>query len=78
MREVFDKDLICIGEQVKKLRKRNDYSQEKLAELAGVSVMTISRIETGSTAMNVQMLMKLSEILGVPVTEILCRTKEPA
>lgn len=78
MKETFDKDLIRIGEQIKKLRKRKDYSQERLAELTGVSVMTISRIETGSTAMSVQILMKLSEVLEVPVEEILCRGQASA
>lgn len=78
MKETFDKNLIRIGGQVKKLRKRKNCSQEMLAELIGVSVMTISRIENGSTAMSVQTLMKLSEVLEVPVEELLCQSRETA
>lgn len=35
---------------IKKLRKQNHYSQEQLAILAGVSLRTIQRIESGHSA----------------------------
>ena len=72
MTETFNKELIRIGEQIKKLRKRKDYSQETLAEAIGVSVMTISRIENGSAAMSIQILIKLARVLEVPVQVIMC------
>lgn len=33
--------------------------------------MTVSRIENGTTTMNVLLLMRLSKLLGVPVQEII-------
>ncbi len=72
MKKVYDENLLAIGEQVKKLRKRKDYTQDGLACALGTSNMTMSRIENGTIAMNIQILIKMSEILEVPVEEILC------
>lgn len=69
----FDKELICIGEKVRKLRKQKKFSQEELAAQVEVSVMTISRIESGSTLMNIQTLIRLSEVLETSPEDILCR-----
>ena len=71
MDDTFDKNLASIGEQVRKLRKKKKMSQEELACQIGVSVITVSRIESGTTTMNIQTLMNLSKILDVPVDEIL-------
>ena len=76
MKDTFDKDLIDIGEQIRKLRKKKKMSQEELACQIGVSVITVSRIESGMTTMNIQTLMNLSEILSVPVDDILYTRKE--
>lgn len=72
MKKAYDENLLVIGEQVKKLRKRRDYTQDSLADAIGTSNMTMSRIENGTIAMNIQILIKMSEILEVPVEEILC------
>lgn len=65
--------LLAVGDQVKKLRKRKDFSQESLAEALSVSSMTIYRIENGVTPMNILLLMKLAEILEVSPEEILMK-----
>lgn len=72
MKEITDKDLKRIGEQVKRLRKLSDQSQEELAEILGVSGMTIYRIEKGMTEMSVLMLLRIAAAFRVPVEEILC------
>ncbi|MDY3998977.1 MAG: helix-turn-helix transcriptional regulator [Blautia sp.] len=76
MNYTFNKELVCIGEQIRKLRKKKKMSQEELACRIGVSVITVSRIESGMTTMNIQTLMNLSEILDVPVDEILYRRSD--
>lgn len=75
MKKVYDENLFIIGVQVKKLRKRKDYTQEGLAAALGISPMTLSRIENGTIAMNNQILLKMSEILEVSAEEILCIKK---
>lgn len=67
----FTPELIRIGEQIRKFRKQKKYRQENLAEALDISVMTVSRIENGTTTMNVLLLMRLSKLLGVPVQEII-------
>lgn len=67
----FTPELIRIGEQIRKFRKQEKYRQENLAEALDISVMTVSRIENGTTTMNVLLLMRLSKLLGVPVQEII-------
>ena len=44
-----DFELIKLGQKIKFERKKRDLSQEKLAELSGISVHGISNIETGKT-----------------------------
>jgi len=40
-------------DDLKKWRRRNDYSQAKLAKALGVAVMTVSRWETGNRSIPV-------------------------
>ena len=51
-----------IGKRIAEARINRNITQEHLEELSGLSVSTISRIETGNTIEN---LLKLSEILDV-------------
>ena len=41
-------DLVESGKRIRKLRKQNGLTQEQLADLLGVALNTISRIEVGS------------------------------
>ena len=52
-------------------RVKKKLTQRQLAELVGVSVSTINRIETGKQVLRVDMLNKLANILEVPVNELL-------
>ena len=71
MKKVLDKELIVIGRRVEFFRKKKGYSQEMLAELIGVSGMTISRIETESTAMSIQIFIRLMAALDASANELL-------
>jgi transcriptional regulator with XRE-family HTH domain len=52
------------------LRRQRKLSQLGLAQEAGVSQATISRLEKGERAPNLQVLAKIARALGVPIREI--------
>ena len=52
------------GEKIKRLRKENGFTQEQLAELINVSLMSVRRWEWGKTAPNSKYLQKLAEVLN--------------
>lgn len=64
-------DYGVIGERIKKIRKANNMTQENLAEKLDVSVAFLSRIERGSSHINLKRLAQICEILGVTEGEIL-------
>lgn len=53
-----------LGPRVRRLRELQGQTQEKLAELAGVSVFSVSRIEGGSGA-DVDTICRIAAALGV-------------
>ena len=53
------------------LRKLNGLSQEELAEKVNVSRQTLSKWENGQSVPDAQLLLRLAEILDVPVSELL-------
>ena len=66
-------DLIQLGERIRQKRKDSHLSQETLAEKAGISVNTVSRIEGGQTAMSIEIFTKLVEVLDADANELLGR-----
>ncbi len=64
-------DYKAIGERLKKARKENHLTQEELAEEMNVSVAFLSRIERGSSLINLKRLGQMCEILNVTEGEIL-------
>lgn len=71
MKCVFDSKRIEMGNRIRTLRKRRVGSQLEFAEKLDVSVITISRIENGMTKIDAELLIKMSEVLQVPVNIIL-------
>lgn len=59
------------GEFISTLRKEQGYNQKDLAQKLNVTDKAVSKWETGRSAPDVSMLLPLSEVLGVSVTEIL-------
>lgn len=55
--------------RLKKWRSRRGYSLRQLAERAGVSYVTIVRIEQGQISPTVAMLEKLAKALKIHITE---------
>ena len=64
-------DYYVIGERLKTYRLKKGLTQETLAEKLGVSVAFLSRIERGSSHVNLARLSQICEIIGVSEGEIL-------
>lgn len=62
---------MTMGEKIKFLRKENKLSQEKLAELVGVSRQAISKWETGFSNPDTKNLICLSEVFNVSLDELI-------
>lgn len=60
-----------IGENIRNYRKKNDLTQEALADRLGVTYQSVSRWENGSTYPDLELLPAISEILGISVDELL-------
>lgn len=60
-----------IGTAVKTLRKQAGISQDTLADLAGTTKPSISRIETGEQVPSMDMLERIAAALGVRIYQIM-------
>lgn len=58
------------GARVKELRKRKGYTQEHLAELSGIGVRSLGKIETGNSFPSPETLENMIKALGVSFVEI--------
>ena len=68
-------DLASIGKRISAERKRNNITQEQLAEKMNVSIQMISNLERGNKAIKINNLLNLSQILGVSTDYILTGNK---
>lgn len=64
---------IEIGDRIRDFRQAKRLSQERLADLAGVRIATVSDWETGKNYPEFAALLKIAEGLGVAIDEILGR-----
>lgn len=56
-------DYTVIGKRIKKIREKQGYTQEKVAETLGVSSAYISKIERGKTSLSIETLASICECL---------------
>lgn len=64
-------DLIKLGNRIRDQRQKINMSQEKVAERAGISTNTVSRIEGGQSAMSIDIFIRIVQVLGVDANELL-------
>lgn len=64
-------DFNIIGERIKKVRKERGMTQEDLAEKMDVSIAFLSRIERGTSQINLKRLSQICGLLGITEGEIL-------
>ncbi|MBQ4603808.1 MAG: helix-turn-helix domain-containing protein [Clostridia bacterium] len=62
---------ICFGENLKRLRKSKDLTQEALADFLGMSFQAISKWERGDTFPDIMMLPVIASFFGVTVDSLL-------
>ncbi|MGM8299634.1 helix-turn-helix domain-containing protein [Clostridium perfringens] len=59
------------GENIKRFRKANKLTQEKLAEMLGISRSTLSYYEHGSIEPNITTIMNISKIMNCSIDELM-------
>ena len=60
-----------IGKNIKRLRLQQELTQDELAERLFVTRQTVSNYETGKSKPDVEMLVKISEVFGVDVQQLI-------
>ncbi len=60
-----------LGSKIQRTRKSQGYSQEKLAELIGVSRTHMGHIEQGRKSPSLELLEKIAKILKAKVSELI-------
>lgn len=68
--------MILLGKQIKKLRKKNKYTQTELAKQVGVTKSTIAAYENDSRQPSYEVLIKLADIFRVSIDYILLNRSE--
>ncbi len=69
-------DPVKMGSFMAKCRKEKNLTQEDIAVEFGITSQSVSKWESGKNAPDITILMKLSEILGVEVHELLLGEKD--
>ena len=67
-------DYKLIGERIKKARLKKNWSQDKLSEEIDVTIAYISRVERGSSKVNLKRLSQICEALNIEMEELICGT----
>ncbi len=66
-----DKDILLkLASKISYERKKHGLSQEKLAEMAGVNMRSISMIENGTTNAKFLTLYRIAQALNIEVCEL--------
>ena len=58
-----------IGENIRNYRRNADMTQERLAELLGVSYQSVSRWENGTTYPDLELIPMLAQIFSVTIED---------
>lgn len=61
-----------IGEKIKELRRKNNMTQEQLAEYLWVTYQTVSKWETGVTSPDISLLPAICNFFNITSDELLC------
>jgi transcriptional regulator with XRE-family HTH domain len=65
------------GEEIRRLRKARGLSVPQLAQMIRVTPQSLSNIELGNKGASLEILMRIAEVLGVPI-DWLVRKEIPA
>ena len=67
--------LIALGEAIRRVRLKQEISQEKLALMAGVDRSYVGRVERGDNNVAVLTLLKLAQALDVSLKDMMKEAK---
>ena len=67
----IDLNYKLVGQRLRAVRKKRGMTQERLAELAGISPQHCSGIETGAAKVSLPALVNLANVLNVSMDELL-------
>ena len=59
--------MLYIAENLKKLRKSKDYTQEEVAEILGISPQSVSKWERGDTMPDITLLPAIANLYKVTI-----------
>lgn len=60
-----------MGNTIREARKKAGYTQEEIAKTLGVTQAAVNQWESGATRPRLEHIKKLSDILKIPVTELI-------
>ena len=63
----MDIDYKIIGQRIKEERRKKGWSQERLSEEIDVTTVYISRVERGTSQINLKRLAQISRVLGTSI-----------
>lgn len=70
------KDLAAFGKKLAELRRKHGYTQEALADKAGMTAHSLALIEQGKRWPRLTTLHKIAKTIGVPTKELLNDLKQ--
>ena len=70
-RRAVSQELLLLGERIRNQRIKLCLSQEALAEKAGISTNTVSRIEGGQMSMGIGTFIRLVQAMGTDANDLL-------
>ena len=75
--EIKNQEELSVVQRVKKVRVEKNFTQDYLAKKLGLSQKAYSKIENSESKLNVDTLIKISEILDTPITNFLDESSRP-
>jgi transcriptional regulator with XRE-family HTH domain len=65
-----------IGDRLREARRQRHLSLQQVAQSAGISAATLSRIETSKQSLDIRLLLRVAETLGASPADFLARGNE--
>ncbi|WP_017586304.1 helix-turn-helix domain-containing protein [Nocardiopsis ganjiahuensis] len=70
MDDALDETLSAVGPRLRELRRRREVTLAELSEATGISVSTLSRLESGDRRPNLELLLPLARVHSVTLDEL--------
>ena len=68
----MDLDYMALGERIRTLRKKRRLTQQQIAEQVDIETSNISHIERGASKVSLNTLVKIANVLGVSLDDLVC------